>query len=183
MGGEIVAICGMPGSGKGELNRLAVERGIPVLSMGDMIRAEAESRGLEETPRNIGEVAVNLRAEFGDGVLGFLKCHIRFTWLSVEFSLFSLASLSLTFFFPPGERWYEIVDFEQFRRFCILSYEYPCSRRAIILGPSEGLGISYRVLRRLLFVRKLRLVVLLLSLTLPLVSELLCRVTYRMLLG
>lgn len=59
----------MPGSGKGELNRMAVERGIPVLSMGDMIRAEADARGLEETPSNIGEIAVSLRAEFGDGVL------------------------------------------------------------------------------------------------------------------
>lgn len=69
MSHPIIAICGMPGSGKGELNRLASAAGFAVLSMGDMIRAEAEARGLPETPDNIGQVAISLRAEFGDGIL------------------------------------------------------------------------------------------------------------------
>ncbi len=66
---KIIAICGMPGSGKGELSRLANQQGIPVLSMGDMIRAEAKNRGLEETPGNIGLVVVSLRSQFGEQVL------------------------------------------------------------------------------------------------------------------
>tara|TARA_B100001741_G_scaffold309360_1_gene306896 strand:+ start:8 stop:646 length:639 start_codon:yes stop_codon:yes gene_type:complete len=66
---KIIAICGMPGSGKGELSRIANQNGIPVLSMGDMIRAEANSRGLEETPGNIGLVVVSLRSQFGEQVL------------------------------------------------------------------------------------------------------------------
>jgi len=66
---KIIAICGMPGSGKGEISKLANQKGIPVLSMGDMIRAEAERRGLEETPGNIGLVVVSLRSQFGEQVL------------------------------------------------------------------------------------------------------------------
>ena len=66
---KIVAICGMPGSGKGEISKFAIEHEIPVLSMGDMIRAESENRGLEETPGNIGLVAVSLRQQFGEQVL------------------------------------------------------------------------------------------------------------------
>tara|TARA_Y100000588_G_C13784894_1_gene724065 strand:- start:120 stop:677 length:558 start_codon:yes stop_codon:yes gene_type:complete len=66
---KIVAICGMPGSGKGEISKFAKENKIPVLSMGDMIRAESEKRGMEETPGNIGFVAVLLRQEFGEQIL------------------------------------------------------------------------------------------------------------------
>ena len=66
---KIIAICGMPGSGKGEISKLANQKGIPVLSMGDMIRAEAERRGLEETPGNIGLVVVSLRSQFGEQIL------------------------------------------------------------------------------------------------------------------
>tara|TARA_B100001996_G_scaffold129758_1_gene98603 strand:+ start:1937 stop:2533 length:597 start_codon:yes stop_codon:yes gene_type:complete len=66
---KIIAICGMPGSGKGEISKLANLNGIPVLSMGDMIRAEAERRGLEETPGNIGLVVVSLRSQFGEQIL------------------------------------------------------------------------------------------------------------------
>ena len=66
---KIIAICGMPGSGKGEVSKLANQNGIPVLSMGDMIRAEAERRGLEETPGNIGLVVVSLRSQFGEQIL------------------------------------------------------------------------------------------------------------------
>jgi dephospho-CoA kinase len=66
---KIVAICGMPGSGKGEISKFAIEHEIPVLSMGDMVRAESENRGLEETPGNIGLVAVSLRQQFGEQVL------------------------------------------------------------------------------------------------------------------
>ena len=46
----VLAVCGMPGSGKGEFASIFIEQNIPVLSMGDMIRAEVASRGLEESP-------------------------------------------------------------------------------------------------------------------------------------
>ncbi len=65
----VVAVVGMPGSGKGVLSELVKEAGIPVFSMGDMIRAEVEARGLEGDPHVFGRVAQELRDEFGYGVL------------------------------------------------------------------------------------------------------------------
>ncbi|MED6338269.1 MAG: AAA family ATPase [Candidatus Thermoplasmatota archaeon] len=64
-----VAVCGMPGSGKGEFAKILADQGIPVRSMGDMIRAEVKSRGIEGSPDIYGEVAADLRAEFGEDVL------------------------------------------------------------------------------------------------------------------
>ena len=64
-----VAVCGMPGSGKGEFAQILADQGIPVRSMGDMIRAEVKSRGMEGSPDVYGEVAADLRAEFGEDVL------------------------------------------------------------------------------------------------------------------
>ena len=64
-----VAVCGMPGSGKGEFAQILAGQGIPVRSMGDMIRAEVKSRGMEGSPEIYGEVAADLRAEFGEDVL------------------------------------------------------------------------------------------------------------------
>lgn len=64
-----VAVCGMPGSGKGEFAQILAGKGIPVRSMGDMIRAEVKSRGIEGNPNVYGEVAADLRAEFGEDVL------------------------------------------------------------------------------------------------------------------
>jgi adenylate kinase family enzyme len=43
---RVVAVCGMPGSGKGEFANVLHSHGIPVLSMGDMVRAEV--RRLEQ---------------------------------------------------------------------------------------------------------------------------------------
>jgi len=65
----ILAVCGLPASGKGEFAEVARRMGLPVRSMGDMIRAEVEARGLEGGPEVFGQVAVDLRAEHGDEVL------------------------------------------------------------------------------------------------------------------
>ena len=66
--GHAVAVCGMPGSGKGEFAKIIARCGIPVRSMGDMIRAEVKSRRLAESPAIYGEVAADLRANFGEEV-------------------------------------------------------------------------------------------------------------------
>ena len=58
---RVFAVCGMPGSGKGEFATVLVEAGVPVVSMGDMVRAEVHRRGLEEAPHVFGEVAAELR--------------------------------------------------------------------------------------------------------------------------
>ena len=66
---KVVAVCGMPGSGKGEFAQLMSNHCIPVRSMGDMVRAEVKLRGVVESPTIYGEVAAQLRAEFGEDVL------------------------------------------------------------------------------------------------------------------
>lgn len=67
--GKVVAVCGMPGSGKGEFAAILHRQHIPILSMGDMVRREVTLRGLEESPTIFGEVAHDLRQTFGKNVL------------------------------------------------------------------------------------------------------------------
>jgi len=71
---QIVAVCGMPGSGKGEFANVLIGAGVPVVSMGDMVRAEVRSRGLEEAPHVFGEVAADLRRAHGEDVLAVRLC-------------------------------------------------------------------------------------------------------------
>jgi len=67
--GKVVAVCGMPGSGKGEFAAVLELQGVPVLSMGDMVRAEVKRQNLAESPGIFGEIAAQLRAEHGEDVL------------------------------------------------------------------------------------------------------------------
>mgnify|MGYP006145068453 FL=1 len=66
---RVVAVCGMPGSGKGEFAQVLSESNIPVLSMGDMVRAEVRRLELEESPGIFGEIAALLRKQHGEDVL------------------------------------------------------------------------------------------------------------------
>ena len=66
---RVIAVCGMPGSGKGEFAQIMANNGCPVFSMGDMIRLEVKTRGLEESPEIFGIIAAELREKFGDDVL------------------------------------------------------------------------------------------------------------------
>lgn len=66
---RVVAISGMPGAGKGVFGHVAIDMGFIVRSMGDMIRAEVELRGLKGDPHVFGRIAQELRDEYGYGVL------------------------------------------------------------------------------------------------------------------
>jgi len=66
---RVLAVCGMPGSGKGEFAQVFMEAGVPVRSMGDMVREEVSRRDLEVVPEVFGQVASDLRREFGEDVL------------------------------------------------------------------------------------------------------------------
>jgi len=66
---RVFAVCGMPGSGKGEFAKVFMEADIPVRSMGDMVREEVARRDLEVVPEVFGRVASDLRREFGEDVL------------------------------------------------------------------------------------------------------------------
>jgi len=61
---RVIGTVGMPGSGKGEFAAVARDRGIPVVTMGDVVRAETRERGLDPAEHH-GEVARALREEDG----------------------------------------------------------------------------------------------------------------------
>ena len=67
--GVVIAVSGLPAAGKGEFADILAQNGIPVRSMGDMVRAEVKMRGLKEEPHIFGEVATKLREEHGEDVL------------------------------------------------------------------------------------------------------------------
>ncbi|MFB6103989.1 MAG: AAA family ATPase [Halobacteriaceae archaeon] len=60
----VIGTVGLPGSGKGEFAAVAEELGIPVVVMGDVVRAETEARGLDPAEDH-GAVATQLREEEG----------------------------------------------------------------------------------------------------------------------
>ncbi|ESS06549.1 MAG: dephospho-CoA kinase [uncultured archaeon A07HB70] len=61
---SVVGTVGMPGSGKGEAAAVAESAGVPVVTMGDVIREACRERGLEPATHH-GEVAQTLRDEGG----------------------------------------------------------------------------------------------------------------------
>lgn len=61
---RVIGTVGLPGSGKGEASEVAREEGIPVVTMGDVIRQECRDRGLDPAEHH-GRVATDLRAEHG----------------------------------------------------------------------------------------------------------------------
>ncbi|MCO8246820.1 MULTISPECIES: AAA family ATPase [unclassified Haladaptatus] len=61
---RVIGTVGLPGSGKGEAATVAEEMGIPVVTMGDVIRAACRDRGLDPAKHH-GEIAKALREENG----------------------------------------------------------------------------------------------------------------------
>ena len=66
---KVIAIVGMPGSGKSVLSELAEKMGFPVIVMGDIVREETAKRGLEPTPENVGKIMLMIREEEGPAVV------------------------------------------------------------------------------------------------------------------
>jgi dephospho-CoA kinase len=60
----VIGIVGLPGSGKSEAANVARELGIPVVTMGDVVRQETADRGLDPASDH-GAVAQALREEEG----------------------------------------------------------------------------------------------------------------------
>jgi len=69
MPGRVIVLCGPPGSGKGVVARRAAVRGLTVLSLGDVVRAETADRGLPETTENVGQTALSMREEQGETIV------------------------------------------------------------------------------------------------------------------
>ena len=64
----VIGVVGLPGSGKSEAAEVATEIGVPVVTMGDVIRAECRERGLDPATDH-GTVARALREENGPGAI------------------------------------------------------------------------------------------------------------------
>ena len=64
----VIGIVGLPGSGKSEAATVAAEMGVPVVTMGDVIRAECRERGLDPASDH-GTVAKALREENGPSAI------------------------------------------------------------------------------------------------------------------
>jgi dephospho-CoA kinase len=62
---KVIGIVGMPGSGKGEFSTVCTEMGIPVVVMGDVIRAEVKKAGLPPVDSSMGIIARKLREKYG----------------------------------------------------------------------------------------------------------------------
>jgi len=61
----VVATVGLPGSGKGEFATVAREEGVPVVTMGDVVRQACRDRGIDPEVHH-GEMARTLREEDGE---------------------------------------------------------------------------------------------------------------------
>lgn len=65
---HVVAFTGMPGAGKTDAVEEARRRGLPIVVMGDFVRAEARARGLDPVDANLGAVAQDMRRTQGADV-------------------------------------------------------------------------------------------------------------------
>ena len=65
----VIALAGMPGSGKSLVVNIAREKGYDIITMGDIVREETKRRGLELTPENVGTVMLDLRQKEGPDVI------------------------------------------------------------------------------------------------------------------
>jgi dephospho-CoA kinase len=66
---KAVIFVGMPGSGKSMGTRVATDLKIPIIVMGDIVRAEATKRGISHSPQNLGKLMLELRKEYGPSVV------------------------------------------------------------------------------------------------------------------
>jgi len=61
----LIGTAGMPGAGKDTVKKTVQKLGLPVIVMGDEVRAEARRKRLSITPENLGKVMLQMRKESG----------------------------------------------------------------------------------------------------------------------
>ena len=66
---RVIVIAGPPGSGKGKVVEILETKGWRVISLGDVVREEVESRGMELNAKTMGFVAQDLRNEYGPSAI------------------------------------------------------------------------------------------------------------------
>jgi dephospho-CoA kinase len=65
----IVAVAGMPGSGKSLIINTAIQQGYAVVVMGDEVREEARRQNMASTPENVGKIMLELRQGEGEAAI------------------------------------------------------------------------------------------------------------------
>lgn len=65
---KVIAICGLPGSGKTTAIEAIEDLGI-IVTMGDVVREEVKNRNLEPSGNNIGKIAKELREKYGPAII------------------------------------------------------------------------------------------------------------------
>lgn len=65
---RVIAICGLPGSGKTTAIEAIKDLGI-VVTMGDIVRKEAENKNIIPSGNNLGKIAKKLREKAGPGII------------------------------------------------------------------------------------------------------------------
>ncbi len=82
---KVVCVTGMPGCGKDELLAVAQELGFSIVRMGDVVREEAQRRGLPITDAAVGGMAHAEREAHGYGVWAERTVpRIRGEWVLVD---------------------------------------------------------------------------------------------------
>ncbi|MFX1486123.1 MAG: AAA family ATPase [Promethearchaeota archaeon] len=66
---KALGIVGMPGSGKSIAVEVAESFDVPVITMGDVVREVAESKGITLSPSELGNLALELRREGGNAAI------------------------------------------------------------------------------------------------------------------
>lgn len=122
---RVIGTVGLPGSGKGEAAAVARERGVPVVTMGDVIREECRRRDLDPAEHH-GRIARALREE--DGLAAIAERSLPHVEAALESSDVVLVD---------GLR--SVVELEAFREafgddFVLVSVEAPFETRAERLG-------------------------------------------------
>jgi dephospho-CoA kinase len=65
----LVGLTGMPGSGKTLVVKVAKELGYEAIVMGDIVRKEAEKRGIKPNLNNLGKIMLDLRIKEGPAAI------------------------------------------------------------------------------------------------------------------
>lgn len=66
---KALGIVGMPGSGKSIAVEVAKSFSVPVITMGNVVREVAESKGITLSPSELGNLALELRREGGNAAI------------------------------------------------------------------------------------------------------------------
>ncbi|MEM3784981.1 MAG: AAA family ATPase [Candidatus Bathyarchaeia archaeon] len=106
----VVGLAGMPGAGKSVVVNVAKERGYGIVVMGDVVREEAQKRGLPPNPENLGKIMIELRQKEGENVIA-KRC------------LAKIESVKESFVVVDGVRSLkEVEEFKKhFKKFCLVA--------------------------------------------------------------